>query len=411
MNATKREESLMSNNFSLFSVYGIEAEYMIVDTSTLKVKAIADLVLKELNNGVICNEVELGRVSWSNELVNHVLEIKCTEPEPILIGLDDLFHRSIKDVQQILTKWNCTLMPTSMNPWFNPEEETVLWPHDQREVYNLYNEIFNCKGHGWSNLQSVHINLPYKDENEFVLLHSAVRVILPLIPYFSASSPFFEGKKQKLADNRLGFYEKNQAKIPSIIGNIIPENIQSTKEYMNILEDVYKDISTFDHAKTLQHPWLNSRAAIPKFDVGAIEIRIMDIQESSYMDYVLVNFFVELIKFVLKADKSSHNTGRFSDQYLRMVYDKSKEFDPKVDLANYFSLFGLKVDDGSFKEFRTKLIDQFTDKLDKKYHEGLKVIRNEGSLANRLVKKELSTGLYTELIDCLTHNTFYTLNK
>ena len=36
---------------------------------------------------------------------------------------------------------------------------------------------FDCKGHGWSNVQSTHINLPFYDDKEFEKLHAAIRVI------------------------------------------------------------------------------------------------------------------------------------------------------------------------------------------------------------------------------------------
>ncbi len=234
---------MMSKKYSLFSVYGIEAEYMIVDSKTLKVRAVADQVLKKLNSGKICNEVELGQVSISNELVNHVLEIKSTDPVPSLENLDIVFHESLEEIQEILKAWDCNLLSTSMNPWFDPKTETVLWPHGQNEIYKLYDKVFDCKGHGWANLQSIHINLPYQTESEFVSLHSAIRIVLPLIPFLSASSPFFEGNKGPLADNRLSFYEKNQEKVPSIIGNIIPENVNSFLDYQKILEKIYQDIS------------------------------------------------------------------------------------------------------------------------------------------------------------------------
>lgn len=393
----------MPSKYSLFSVYGIESEYMIVDANTLKVCPIADKVLQNLNAGEICNEVELGPIAWSNELVNHVLELKCSSPVADLNNLDKIFFESIQQIQTILSQWNCILMPTAMNPWFMPLEETVLWPHGQRDIYSLYNEIFDCRGHGWSNLQSVHINLPYKDESEFVKLHSAIRVVLPLIPFFAASSPFYENKKGPLADNRLAFYEKNQAKIPSIIGNIIPENVQSLKEYHDLLNKIYSDISHYDHAKTLQNPWLNSRAAIPKFDVQAIEIRLMDIQESSYMDFALIHLFVSLIKYIINMPVDLS----LSDLYLRQVYDQSKEYHPQVPLGPYFKLFQSSPETGSFEELRTKLIEKFLPQIPKSYHHALQVISKQGSLAQRLVKEPLSIDLYKKIIQSFQANIAY----
>ena len=393
----------MSKKFSLFSVYGIEAEYMVVDQSSLKVQAIADKVLFELNDGEYTNEVELGPISWSNELVNHVLEAKCTVPVESLTGLDDLFYQSILKINKILEKHNCVLMPSSMHPWFKPLEETVLWPHDQREIYNLYNEIFDCRGHGWSNLQSVHINLPYKDEAEFKRLHTSIRAVLPLIPIFAASSPFFDNKQGEYADNRHAFNEKNQASIPSIIGNIIPENVENTAEYKKLFKGIYQDISGFENAKTLQNPWLNSRAAIPKFDVGAIEIRLMDIQECPYMDNCLIHFFVQMIKDIAESEKLFSIANKLSDSQLRLIYDEAKKLEPTFADSMYFELFELKSSTNS-KDFISSLLINYLERVPLQYRKGLKIIGEEGNLSKRLIKLGLSQQTYKLLITSLSKN-------
>lgn len=396
----------MSKKYNLFSVFGIEAEYMIVDKKTLKVKPIADEILKRLNNGKYTNEVECGQISWSNELVNHVLEIKCTSPESSLNKLDEIFHQGIQEINSILNEYQCVLMPTAIHPWFDPAKETMLWPHGQRDIYKLYDEIFDCKGHGWSNLQSVHINLPYNGEDEFRKLHSAIRAVLPLIPYLAASSPFVEGKLGELADNRLGFYEKNQERIPSIIGNIIPEVYTSTKEYHQMLEGIYKDIAIYDHAKTLQNPWLNSRAAIPKFDVGAIEIRLMDIQEAPYMDFCLIHFIVELVKWVSTQPNLSLKSEKLSDAYLRTIYDEMKKFEPSPDLKNYIEFFGM-TSNMSLNEFLLELFRMIEPNIPTDYHKGIDLILTKGSLSQRLSRAGLSPEVYQQLIVCLKENIPY----
>ena len=59
--------------YSLFEVFGVEMEYMIVDRSTLSVKAVADELLKKMT-GEYISDYENGIIDWSNELVNHVVE-------------------------------------------------------------------------------------------------------------------------------------------------------------------------------------------------------------------------------------------------------------------------------------------------------------------------------------------------
>jgi carboxylate-amine ligase len=399
------KKEFMPKKYSIFSVYGIEAEYMIVNKNDLKVSAIADQVLKELNNGEYCNEVELKEVAWSNELVNHVLEIKSLEPTNDLQKLEKDFSLNIQKINTLLALHDCVMMPTAMHPWFDPSKETKLWPHDQREIYNLYNEIFDCKGHGWSNLQSVHINLPYSNEEEFRKLHSSIRAVIPLIPAFAASSPYFDGMPGEYACNRLAFYEKNQAKIPSIIGNIIPEKIESTLAYREILKGIYQDISIYDNAKTLQNPWLNSRAAIPKFDVGAVEIRLMDIQESPFMDFTLIHFFTKLIEEVA-THKSLEQIENLSDKLLRNIYDQSKKYLPEINDQAYFELFDLGQSK-DFKSFKFDLISKMKSQIPERYVEGLNTLQLKGNLSERLTKEGPLVEKYKKLIECLGSNTIY----
>ena len=56
-----------------------------------------------------------------------------------------------------------------------------------------FDRIFSCQGHGWANLQSMHINLPFADDAEFGRLHAAIRFLLPLLPGLTASSPVMDG--------------------------------------------------------------------------------------------------------------------------------------------------------------------------------------------------------------------------
>ncbi len=120
---------------------------------------------------------------------------------------------------------NAKLLPGAMHPWMDPYKETKLWLHDSKEIYDTYDRIFNCQGHGWSNLQSMHINLPFADDREFKLLHSAIRTILPILPAMSASSPIVDGEITGLMDTRLEVYRRNAERIPSITGLIVPEAV------------------------------------------------------------------------------------------------------------------------------------------------------------------------------------------
>ncbi|MGW8186987.1 MAG: glutamate-cysteine ligase family protein, partial [Desulfobacterales bacterium] len=165
----------------LFEAIGLELEYMIVDKRSLSVLPIADKILAAVA-GQIVSEVEVGALSWSNELVLHVIELKTNGPAVSLTGLGEEFGRHVKKINAILNRMGGRLMPTACHPWMNPLTETVLWPHDYSPVYEAYDRIFGCRGHGWSNLQSTHINLPFDGDDEFATLHAAIRLLLPIMP-------------------------------------------------------------------------------------------------------------------------------------------------------------------------------------------------------------------------------------
>ena len=234
------------SNYSIFSVLGIEIEYMLVDSDSLNVQPKSDQLLKTLA-GHQTNEVELGDIAISNELVMHVLELKNNGPRPPTDPIAKQFQQAILDIQPMLQEHHLQLLPTGAHPWMNPLTETIRWPHGNKSIYQQYDTIFNCQGHGWSNLQSMHINLPFANDEEFAQLHSLVRILLPLLPALAASTPIIDKKLTGFQDTRLVFYEKNQQKIPSISGDIIPEFVTSESQYRDeILAPMYRDISPFD---------------------------------------------------------------------------------------------------------------------------------------------------------------------
>ena len=177
----------------LFEGFGIEIEYAIVDAASLDVRPIADALLAA-EAGELTGDVLRGRMAWSNELARHVIEVKTTEPEPGLAGLAELFAGEVRRVESRLAPLGARLMPTGMHPWMDPAREFAVWPHGERTIYDAFDRIFDCRGHGWANLQSAHLNLPFDGDDEFGRLHGAIRALLPLLPALAASSPFVEGR-------------------------------------------------------------------------------------------------------------------------------------------------------------------------------------------------------------------------
>ncbi|BCR06945.1 glutamate--cysteine ligase [Desulfuromonas versatilis] len=280
----------------LFQGFGVELEYMIVERDGLRVLPVADRVLRD-GAGEVLNEIEVGPLRWSNELVLHVIELKTNGPAASLAGLGEIFAEHARRINSLLEPHGGRLMPSAMHPWMDPFQEMRLWPHENGPIYEAYNRIFGCRGHGWANLQSAHLNLPFADDREFAVLHAAVRLVLPILPALAASSPVMDGRPTGLIDNRLEVYRLNQALIPSVTGRVIPEPVFNQADYQRvILETMYRDIASHDPQGVLQDEWLNSRGAIARFERNTIEIRVLDVQECPQLDLAIITLIIEVLK-------------------------------------------------------------------------------------------------------------------
>lgn len=284
----------------LFDVTGVEVEYMIVDRHSLKVKPISDSLIEAVS-GSISSEIERGAMAWSNELTLHLIEFKTNGPVGALDGLLDALAAEVRAANQALAPFSACLMPTAMHPFMDPATEMKLWPHDYDVVYAAFDRIFDCRGHGWANLQSVHINLPFADDEEFGRLHAAIRLVLPLLPALAASSPMAEGALTGWADTRLWHYRNNAHRVPSVTGHVIPERVFTRGAYeANILERIYEDLRPLDEEGILRHEWANARGAIARFDRDAIEIRLLDVQECPLADVAVVALVREVVKALVE---------------------------------------------------------------------------------------------------------------
>jgi len=285
----------------LFQAYGVEIEYMIVDGRTLDVRPLADAILRD-DRGEVVSDLDWGPISLSNELCAHLIELKTNGPSPTLTGLGARFQAAVGRAEQILQRHGARLLGGGMHPWMDPAREKQLWPHEYGEVYATFDRIFDCRGHGWSNLQSCHLNLPFADDDEFARLHAAIRVVLPLLPALTAASPFVDGRRAPALDQRLFTYRGNARRVPSVSGKVVPENAMSRADYVrDILERIWHDMAPLDPEGVLRHEWINARGAIARFDRMAIEIRVLDCQEHPGADVAVLAAVSGLVQALAEA--------------------------------------------------------------------------------------------------------------
>ncbi len=283
----------------LFEGVGVELEYMIVDRDTLDVLPVCDRLL-QAQAGAITTDVAFEDISWSNELALHVVELKTTGPVKGLTDLAGPFEAHVARINALLAPMNARLMPTAMHPWMDPHREMRLWPHDYSPIYETMHRIFDCRGHGWANLQSVHLNLPFADDDQFGRLHAAIRLVLPILPALAASSPFMDARATGRLDNRLDNYRVHGARVPSIVGQVIPEPVYRMDEYREtILGRIYRDLAPHDPQGVLRHEFANARGAIARFERQTIEIRVIDVQECPAADLAIAAAVVGALKLLV----------------------------------------------------------------------------------------------------------------
>lgn len=343
----------------LFEAYGVELEYMIVDAQTLSVLPISDKVLYQVA-GEYVSQVDLPDVAWSNELVLHVIELKTAEPAPGLERLAEKFQEHVERVNELLEPLGGRLMPSAMHPWMDPWQEMKLWPHEYSPVYEAYHRIFDCRGHGWANLQSVHLNLPFAGDDEFGRLHAAIRLVLPIMPALAASSPIMDRRLTGLMDNRLEVYRTNARRVPSCTGLVIPEPVYTQSDYERlILQRMYEDIASLDSEGVLQHEFLNSRGAIARFERNSIEIRVLDVQECPAADVAVCAAITAVLRALVAERWTGVKTQQAfpTDWLAALLVDTTRDAERTVirDRA-YLDMFGFPEDGCTAGELWSHLV-------------------------------------------------------
>jgi gamma-glutamyl:cysteine ligase YbdK (ATP-grasp superfamily) len=398
---------------------GLEVEYMIVDAPTLDVRPIADLLIASVAGEEGASEVALGPIAWSNELSLHVLELKTNGPAQGLGGLAERFQHAVEEAERHLAALGARLLPGGMHPWMDPARELRLWPHEYNEVYRTFDRIFGCGGHGWANLQSTHLNLPFRGDEEFFRLHEAIRMVLPLIPALAASSPALDGSRGPALDNRLLAYRGNARRIPSVTGRVVPERVRTQAEYRRgILGTIYEDMRPLDPEGVLRHEWVNARGAIARMERGSIEIRVIDSQECARADVAVAAAVHGAVRFLAEGPLRDPECAAGVDMETLVEVLEGTIWQgerARVESLEYRAVLGMEGREApTAGETWRHLIEvgALADPAAGEWQEPLETISSEGPLARRILnslgvggtaaeERERLGVVYGRLADCI----------
>lgn len=397
----------------LFEGYGIEIEFMIVDAGSLSVRPIADALLAE-RNGPEANEWVNGPITWCNELTRHLLEFKTSGPASTLYGLSGHFQENIRALNEQLGRHDGRLLPGGMHPWMDPHRELELWPFGQSEIYEAYDRIFSCQGHGWANLQSMQVNLPFCGDEEFARLHAAIRLVLPILPALAASTPYADGRFQGLLDYRMEVYRHGSDRVPEVMGDVIPETVRDMADYHDlILAPMYRAIAPLDTDSLLQEEWLNSRGAIARFDRMAIELRVMDSQECVQADIAIAEVASLLVRALVEEAWSDLKEQQSMDQLTLVgAFLASIREGEAADISSraYLERLGILSSEARAGKLWGTLVEQLANRYGLTTETGriMEHILGHGTLARRLLAaagpapdRANLAAAYQRLADCL----------
>jgi glutathione synthase/RimK-type ligase-like ATP-grasp enzyme/gamma-glutamyl:cysteine ligase YbdK (ATP-grasp superfamily) len=283
--------------FRPFEVAGMELEYPVVDRD-LNVVPLVEKAFRVLA-GRGTSDVELGAVGFSNEIADHVFEVKTSAPVRSLAAAEAALVEGIGRFTAVLRdEWGARLLPTGMHPWFNPADGR-LWERSNGRIYNTYARLFDIRTHGWMNVHAMHLNLPMGSDADAVAMHTAASLLIPYLPALAASSPMHDGELQPAADSRLAWILEHQARIPESCGELVPEYVGSLAEYRkHILQPMYSALDRLPDAGAIRHDFFNARGAVFKFSRRAMEVRVLDTQECVRMDVAVAVFVRATLRYL-----------------------------------------------------------------------------------------------------------------
>jgi hypothetical protein len=365
------------------SPIGTEHEYSINDKN-FQPLTISDKIIEKIS-GEVLHDVPFGGIFVAKELQKHVLELIPATPGSISLLEENLYHGLCELYRA--TNYEYGFMGLGMHPLLTLDQ-TTYWDHDEQEYYEAYDRIFNIRQHGWLNIQALQINYPYESLDDLVKMFNKIRSLIPYLVAVSASSPMVEGKTTSYMDNRLAYYRQNQAQIPEICHDIIPEKLDRVEDYVRINQDIYRELKKCQ-GDILCYEWVNSRGVIVRFTRKCLEVKAIDEQECLHSDMAISAFLLALLRSDLELEEEEGHLLAMLEDAMRHGVAKMR---PELE-----------------KLFR--IAQKSATEEEKRYLPVVAKRIEQGSLAEVMVQKLKENGeivpLLAEMVWCLKENRPY----
>jgi gamma-glutamyl:cysteine ligase YbdK (ATP-grasp superfamily) len=342
---------------------GTEHEYSINDKD-FEPQPVNDRIIEELHGSVV-NEFQFGDVNLSKELQKTVLEIVPAVPATDLIQLEGWLQSGVKELNRRVGD-RYQFLGLGMHPLLKLEQ-TAVWDHEDKEIYDCYHRLFDIRQHGWLNIQALQINVPFRNDAEMVALYNRLRSLIPYLAAVGASSPLVEGKLTGKADNRLIYYRQNQSKLPIIAHNLVPERLTSLADYHSLQRRMYAELEKND-ARILCHEWVDSRGVIVRFSRDCVEVKAIDEQECIKSDMAITAFTLALLRSPIELDEDENTLLELTEKSieggvaqlrpeLRRLHAAALKA-ARPDERRFLPLIATKIESGSLAEVVTERVKE-----------------------------------------------------
>lgn len=334
---------------------GTEHELSVNDPG-LRPLPIVDRILEDIH-GRVENEVPFGDVNLSKELQKNVIEFVPAMPHTSVLGLERTLCDGIRRFH-LSTGSRYSLLGLGMHPLLTLDQ-TSVWDHQDREIYEAYDRLFDLRQHGWLNIQALQINVHYSNEGRMVSMFNRLRALTPYLVALTASSPFVEGRATEAMDNRLIYYRQNQRRVPAICNNVIPEMLRSRAHHDEIIDSIYSELRRIG-GDELCHEWIDSRGVIVRYHRECLELKACDEQECIRSDMAVTAFVLALLRSdieleedhgsLLEANEASIRHGTASCRpELRRLYGAARRAATSEELT-YLPFIERRIEEGSLAE-------------------------------------------------------------
>lgn len=239
--------------------------------------------------------------------------------------------------------------------------------------------------------RGLRLDIPFERPGEFGKLMAAVRVLLPLIPAYTASSPLSSGLLTGCHSSRLRACVDLYDRHPVRVGGFIPEALFEPSEYdREIIGAIATTMARSGSNAAFDTQHLDLRAATASQDPDMITIHALDAQENPAADLAVIEFTLAVLRALISGHWVSNYLQRaWNTEDLLSVMSATIKHgsDAVITSKDYLFMFGMmKQEEADATRLLRHLFVELYGELSENARKHMGLIIENGDLAARLMR-------------------------